>query len=572
MSTSAKESAMQVKKAGLGDPIHILHETLTSQAQRILRDRARLLMACLGNADLVDEGKALSGDFSVVKSDTVKKWLLDVLNKRSALPIPQEAVKKALKELKVLASILPQQEGTKTTDVVFMVSVGGHDDRFFAGTEGASATIGRSNSLLFRFKTEVLKRGAFNDKKLKRAFEMNKYDVFIHAPGTTKFFELSKTEGASADQPLEGNEKQNGENATFYSFDAGDHYIVVVCSKNAPFAFRVRKSAERDGFKSVGAFLASKESLNTNEQAALVLCNLLCQAPNLDDVLQVMLSQQTMCELMNPHFVYNGELDTDLCVLFARQFNDGPTEQRNGSPIDPQDYEEVFVKAGFTRPKKWIFEILREFMFAAIEGIVPYDGDGNPNAKCKTCHYQFLKWLIRELLYALTWKTSRTGATNSFTKWLVDAGLKTVDLVSANLDKVFNLFQENSRHRFDKSVLGLVREHWETYFVPRLQVILEEVRTGELTHEVIDKCSVGMFWYLADCEVRRVSAVLNYPECFTPSVVKQVETGSTIPPAPLMVLTGKVKSSKPLIGGGGGGAKTGTVEPPKPPTGGGGAK
>ena len=355
----------------------------------------------------------------------------------------------------------------------------------------------------------------------------------------------------------------NGENLTFYAFDAGGYYILVVCSKNAPFAFRVRKGAERDGFKSVGAYLAAKNEPRTNEQGALVLCNRLAVAPNLDAVLQVMLSQQTICELMNPHFVYDGSLETDLCVLFARQFNDGPGEERNGSPVDPSIYEKVFTEAGFTRPKFWTFNSEKEFLLAPIEGIVPYE-KGNPAAKCKTVHYDLLKWLVRELLYAVTWKTSRNGATNSFTKWLVEAGLVTVDLVSANLGKVFEIFQEKSKHRFDPSVLDLVSDRWQTYFAPRLQVILEEVRTGEMTYKVIDECSVGVLWWLADCKVLGVAPVLECPEWFNPTDdLSPVETEPCIPPAPLMVCAGKDDSTR---------KKTCPVTSPNPPSGGGGAK
>lgn len=512
--------------------------------------RGKLLCSKLMNPGLVAEGGALCGSFCPVNSDTLKKQLLHLLNQQSANPIPPEAQKKALKKLKLLASVLPVHAGGFIY-VVFMLHVGQHDDDFFNMTHGASQTIGRSNSLLLRFTAPVMNNGRLNDKKLKSAFVQKKFEVLIHAPGTTKFYEPDKTTKCDTANPQEklvnGVEKMNGENLTFYACDVGDDYIVVVCSKNAPFAFRIRKGAETEGFMSVGAFLAAKETLVTNEQGALVLCNRLADAPNTDAVLQVMLSQHTICELMNPHFVYCGELRTNLCVLFARQFNDGPGEERNGSPVDPAVYEGVFTDAGFTRPKFWTFANEQAFLFAPIEGIVPYE-KGNPAAKCKTVHYDVLKWLVRELLYALTWKTSRNGATNSFTRWLVEAGLVTVDLVSDNLVKVFEIFQEKSKHHFDANIVDLVREHWNTYFAPRLQVILKEVGTGELTYKIIDDCSVGVIWWLADCKFKKVEPKLSFPEWFDPSVVESVESGPCIPPQSLMVCKGAQRGTTPKNG------------------------
>ena len=521
---------------------------ISRRARLILRLRHEWLWRKLANGALVATGERCVGKFVSFKYNTISGWLLEELNKRSsekmALPL-----KKGFR-VNVLATVLPPNEGDETVKVIFMVSVAGHDDEFFQNVNGASATIGRGNSLLVELPISVLKNEELNGEKLREEIQKGEIDnaIFLrHAPGTTKFFERSM-ESSGSSGTIKGPEKMNGENISFYAYDTGVSTLVVVCSKNAPFAFYVRNDQRLEDVKAVGAFLSSKQKLQTNEQGALVLCNILATAPNMDDVFHVMTEQHTICELMNPHFVFNGELETSLCVLFARQFDDGPDSVLSGAPIPQERFQEVFVKAGFMFPEEHEFASLEKFLLCPIEGIVPYE-DGNPAAKRKTAHYDVLKWLVRELLYALTRKTARNGATNQFTKWLVDEGLLTVDAVLENLERVFEIFQENSKHKFDPTVVEIVRRRWKEYFIPRLQKLLLEVRAGLLTSEVIDQCSVGVLWWIADCDVSGIETTVEIPDGFEfPSNFDEEET-IPVPPKPMEIVKGK-STQRPSRGGG----------------------
>jgi len=396
---------------------------------------------------------------------------------------------KFLKSLKVIGSVA-KQDGRAFLSV--MLHVKEHDDAFYKAFPFAKAVIGRGNVVVFECNVDVLPTNLGNiDKLFKKKDFHDHVTVKTIAPGTVKFTENPETLKGGAPSVLP--EKMNGENLSFFIDDCGDHWLVVMCSKNAPCTVIVPKDTFMESLRNFGHKTAKNPPFNlTNEVGMLVFIKYLMNAKNLEEVLVLLQKNHTICELMRTHFVFNGEVDFEICVLFARELN-------TGAPVADLS---AFETAGFNRPKVYKFSSWKELLLLWIEGWVPKNSNGMPCEKIKTFHYDLLKWLFRPVLYALADTKSGFPDHNnkSTAEFLAKVGV-------GDLDGLFSAWQQwqqerkalgQSNHAFQEKFVPLIEAAWKRDYVPVLRLLIQEVSEGVLTRELLDYVSMGRLWFFAN--------------------------------------------------------------------------